>query len=107
MKDWHAEYLAQATHFWVGFNVKTHWDLALEAAKRDDHLAVHTWCDRAPGVSEDALTSPRSHPHLTTYTDEEILGELGWTMQIIYDLSGHLPKYVRPPFGDTGVLAFQ
>lgn len=23
-------------------------------------------------------------------------------MQIIYDISSHLPKYYRPPFGDVG-----
>jgi len=75
----------KATHFWVGNNVKKNPELALQAAKRGDHLAVHTW----------------SHPHLTTYTNEQIVGELGWTMQIIYDVSSHLPKYYRPPFGDV------
>lgn len=76
----------KATHFWVGNNVKNNLDAALQAAERGDHLAVHTW----------------SHPHLTTYTNEQVLGELGWTMQIIYDISGHLPRYYRPPFGDIG-----
>ena len=74
-----------ATHFWVGSNVKDHWQLAVQAAQRGDHLAVHTW----------------SHPHLSTYTDEQIVGELGWTMQIIYDISDHVPLYYRPPFVDV------
>lgn len=79
------EWNEHATHFWVGNNVKTHWQLAVQAATRGDHLAVHTW----------------SHPHLTTYTNEQVVGELGWAMQIIYDISDHIPKYYRPPFGDN------
>ena len=78
----------KATHFWVGNNVKNNLDMAIRAAGRGDHLAVHTW----------------SHPHLTTYTNEQILGELGWTMQIIYDISKHVPRYYRPPNGDLGQL---
>lgn len=36
---------------------------------------------------------------MTTLTDEHILGELGWTAQIIHDLSGGLvPRYWRPPY---------
>lgn len=74
----------KATHFWIGHNVKMHSDLAMQAVKRGDHLAVHSW----------------SHPHLTTYTDEEVVGELGWAMKIIEDISGFRPKYYRPPYGD-------
>lgn len=46
--------------------------------------AVHTW----------------SHSLQTTKNNYEIVGELGWTMQIIYDLVGVVPKYWRPPQGD-------
>ncbi len=44
------------------------------------HLGVHTW----------------SHTLQTGKTDLEILGDLGWTMQIIYDLTGSVPMYWRP-----------
>lgn len=44
----------------------------------------------------------RTHPHLTTLSDEEIIGELGWTMQIIHDVTGKVPLYYRPPYGDVG-----
>lgn len=38
---------------------------------------------------------------MTSRTNEEIVAELGWTMQIIYDLSGgRIPQFWRPPFGD-------
>lgn len=71
----------------VGYHVKTYTTEALQALSRGDHLAVHTW----------------SHSHMTTRSDHDILGELGWTMQIISDLSDGrtLPKYWRPPFGDV------
>ncbi|PLW30920.1 hypothetical protein PCANC_20335 [Puccinia coronata f. sp. avenae] len=73
-----------ATHFWIGGNVLKHWRLALVADRRGDHLAVHTW----------------SHSHLTSLTNQQILGELGWTMQIIADLTGKVPRFFRPPYGN-------
>ncbi|KAG0149949.1 hypothetical protein CROQUDRAFT_652927 [Cronartium quercuum f. sp. fusiforme G11] len=75
---------AKATHFWIGGNVLKNWQLALVAAKRGDHLAVHTW----------------SHSHLTSLSDHEVLGELGWCIQIIADVTGKVPKYFRPPYGN-------
>ena len=51
------------------------------------------------------LTTRRTHAHLTTRSDSEIIGELGWTMQIIFDLTGHIPRYYRPPYGDVGASA--
>lgn len=78
------QFNTKATHFWIGGNVLKHWQLALTAAKRGDHLAVHTW----------------SHAHLTTLSDNEVLGELGWCIQIIADVTGKVPKYFRPPYGN-------
>ncbi|MBW0542448.1 hypothetical protein O181_082163 [Austropuccinia psidii MF-1] len=78
------QFNTKATHFWIGGNVLIYWDLALTADKRGDHLAVHTW----------------SHSHLTSLSDEQVLGELGWTIQIIFDLTGKIPKYFRPPYGN-------
>ncbi|OAV85714.1 hypothetical protein, variant [Puccinia triticina 1-1 BBBD Race 1] len=74
----------KATHFWIGGNVLKYRELALKAARRGDHLAVHTW----------------SHSHLTSLTNHQILGELGWTMQIIADLTGKVPRFFRPPYGN-------
>jgi hypothetical protein len=48
-------------------------------------MAVHTW----------------SHSLQTALTNEEVLGELAWTMQIIYDRSGKIPNLWRPPQGDV------
>ncbi|KAJ8077531.1 Chitin deacetylase 3 [Marasmius tenuissimus] len=50
--------------------------------------AVHTW----------------SHPYMTTLTNEQVVAELGWTLQIINDSTGgRIPKTWRPPFGDSDV----
>lgn len=39
---------------------------------------------------------------MTTRTNEQVVGELGWTMQIIADVTGgHIPAFWRPPYGDV------
>ena len=39
---------------------------------------------------------------MTTLSDEELLGEFGFTMELIHNSTGgRLPKYWRPPFGDS------
>lgn len=39
---------------------------------------------------------------MTTKTNGEVLAELGWTMQIIHNSTGgRVPKYWRPPYGDS------
>ena len=55
-------------------------------AKAGGHIAVHTW----------------SHGYMTSLSNEDVLSELGWTMQLIADLNGgRIPRYWRPPFGDV------
>ena len=49
------------------------------------HLGVHTF----------------SHSIQTTKTDLQILGDLGWTMQLIFEATGKVPMYFRPPEGDV------
>jgi len=75
-----------ATHFMIGSRIHERPRLLLETVnKNHDHIAVHTW----------------SHPYMTTMTDRQVLGEIGWTMQIIYDLTGLVPAFWRPPYGDV------
>ena len=51
-----------------------------------DDIAVHTW----------------THPYMTTLTNLEVVGEFGWTMQLIHNSTGgRVPRYWRPPFGDS------
>lgn len=75
-----------ATHFCIGRNIAQFPDQFTRAFKQGGEMAVHTW----------------SHPLMTAQSDLGVLVELGWTMQIIYDLTGgRVPKYWRPPQGDA------
>ncbi|EGG05796.1 family 4 carbohydrate esterase [Melampsora larici-populina 98AG31] len=75
----------KATHFMIGSRILDNPEVLKQAAKVNrDHIAVHTW----------------SHPYMTSLTDEQILGEIGWTMQIIRDKVGLIPAFWRPPYGD-------
>jgi chitin deacetylase len=39
---------------------------------------------------------------MTTLTNAEVVAELGWTMLLIYNSTGGLlPRYWRPPYGDS------
>jgi peptidoglycan/xylan/chitin deacetylase (PgdA/CDA1 family) len=39
---------------------------------------------------------------MTTKTNLEVVGELGWTMELIHNSTGgRVPKYWRPPYGDS------
>lgn len=96
-----------ATHFMIGGNIVNLPDVFQRAWNDGGSIAVHTY----------------SHPYMTSLTDEQILGELGWTCQVISDLTGgYIPAYwvslrvisqsgsslmpvmlalQRPPFGDV------
>lgn len=96
-----------ATHFFIGVHIREYPERFLTAFETlggmhivypkglsiiytheilVDDIAVHTW----------------THPHMTTLSNLEILGELGWTMEIIHNSTGGLvPAYWRPPFGDS------
>lgn len=77
----------KGTHFMIGSNILWYsqdFMTAYETLQND--LAVHTW----------------THPYMTTLTNEEVLAQLAWTMQIIHDSAGgRLPRFWRPPYGDT------
>lgn len=74
-----------STHFVIGSRIAENPEIFQQILQIDGHIGCHTW----------------SHPLMSTLTDEQILGELGWTMQIIYDQSGFLPSFWRPPYGDV------
>ncbi|OBZ76598.1 Chitin deacetylase [Grifola frondosa] len=78
-----------ATHFMIGTNIlqyPTEFLFAFETLQND--ICVHTW----------------THPYMTTLSNLQVLGELGWTMQIIHNSTGgRIPKYWRPPYGDSDV----
>ena len=76
-----------ATHFLIGSAIVWNQDALklLANASPKQNLAIHTW----------------SHTLQTTKTDLEIVGELGWTAQIIYDVTGYIPNQARMPEGDV------
>ncbi|CAO1615904.1 unnamed protein product [Jaminaea pallidilutea] len=74
-----------ATHFMIGSNIISYPDAFAEANNTGGQLAVHTW----------------SHKLQTASTNEEVLGDLAWTMQVIYDRTGRIPNLWRPPQGDV------
>ncbi|HYO51526.1 polysaccharide deacetylase family protein [Archangium sp.] len=43
-----------------------------------------------------------SHPHMPEVKDDQkVLEELQRTQRVVYDLTGRIPKYFRPPFGEV------
>lgn len=80
----------QATHFFIGINIKTNPTVYQQAYNNGDEIACHTW----------------SHPWMSSLTNAQIVSELGWTLQLISDLSGgRIARYWRPPMGDSYVLS--
>ena len=70
----------------IGINILQNPNLFLQAYQNNsDDIAVHTY----------------THPYMTTMTNEQVVAQLGWTMQIITDSTdGRVPKFWRPPYGD-------
>ncbi|KNZ62645.1 hypothetical protein VP01_1242g1 [Puccinia sorghi] len=112
-----------ATHFMIGSRIHERPRLLLKTVnKNHDHIAVHTWSRESLHLAvliphqhkrsislkhltdacEHSITNqtrPRCETDMTTMTDKQVLGEIGWTMQIIYDLTGLVPAFWRPPYG--------
>lgn len=74
------------THFMIGINIlnnPTQFELAFNAGH---DIAVHTW----------------THPYMTTLSNLDLVGQFGWTMQMIHNSTGgRVPKFWRPPYGDS------
>lgn len=44
---------------------------------------------------------------MTTLSNEDLVAQFGWTMQIIFDSTGgHIPAFWRPPYGDTDARVY-
>ncbi|KAJ6604280.1 hypothetical protein DFH09DRAFT_1442481 [Mycena vulgaris] len=79
----------KSTFFVVGSRVISFPNLLQAEYMAGHQIAVHTW----------------SHPSLTTLTNEQIIGELGWSKKVIKDVLGVTPSHFRPPFGVNRVRA--
>src|SRR5919108_1320089 len=42
-----------------------------------------------------------THPHMTEVPPERQREELLWTQQILFSLTGHVPRFFRPPYGEV------
>jgi peptidoglycan/xylan/chitin deacetylase (PgdA/CDA1 family) len=42
-----------------------------------------------------------THPHMTEVPPERQREELLWTQQVLFSLSGRLPRFFRPPYGEV------
>jgi len=75
-----------ATRFLIGGQVAGMTDAFKDIIKDpNQQLAVHTY----------------THHQMTTLSNEQAVAELGWTMQVIYDMSGFIPRLWRGPTGDV------
>ncbi|KAF8272073.1 hypothetical protein EI94DRAFT_1865105, partial [Lactarius quietus] len=76
----------RATHFYIGINIIQFWESFNLAFQNQNDIAVHTW----------------THPYMTTLSNEDVVAQLGWTLQVIYNSTGgRLARFWRPPYGDT------
>ncbi|KAF8974562.1 hypothetical protein BDZ97DRAFT_1900211 [Flammula alnicola] len=74
------------THFMIGINILYYPSQFLLAFNGGHDIAVHTW----------------THPYMTTLSNLDVLGQLGYTMQLIHNSTGgRVPRYWRPPYGDS------
>ncbi|KAJ7042642.1 glycoside hydrolase/deacetylase [Mycena alexandri] len=74
----------KTTFFAVGSRVISFPNILQTEYMGGHQIGVHTW----------------SHPPLTTLTNDQIIGELGWSKKVIKDVLGVTPLHFRPPFGD-------
>ncbi|KAI0268179.1 hypothetical protein BC834DRAFT_821301 [Gloeopeniophorella convolvens] len=78
----------KVTHFFIGVNIVNNAKEFLTAFNMQDDISVHTW----------------THPHMTTLSNEDVVAQLAWTMEIIHNSTGgRVPRYWRPPYGDTDI----
>jgi len=76
----------RATHFFIGVNIIQYWkEFNIAFQTNQDDIAVHTW----------------THPYMTTLSNADVVAQLGWTLQLIYNSTGgRLARFWRPPYGD-------
>ncbi|KAI9353576.1 hypothetical protein BDR26DRAFT_913848 [Obelidium mucronatum] len=72
------------TFFTIGSCVVDYPDQMLAAYRSGHEIAIHTW----------------SHPDLTAIKDDnQIISELVYSARAIYEITGQVPRYFRPPMG--------
>ncbi|KAI8607957.1 hypothetical protein BC830DRAFT_1072531, partial [Chytriomyces sp. MP71] len=72
----------RATFWLIGANVVALPQTALSTFQDGHVVGLHTW----------------SHPNLTSLTDDQVVAELVYSARTVYEVTGKLPKYFRPPY---------
>ncbi|KAI9203756.1 uncharacterized protein BJ171DRAFT_507856 [Polychytrium aggregatum] len=74
----------KGTFFVVGSNVIQNPQIVLDEYNDGHQIGVHTW----------------THHPLTSCTNEQIVAELKYAEAIVYNATGQIPYFFRPPYGD-------
>ncbi|KAG8889647.1 hypothetical protein FRB98_003450 [Tulasnella sp. 332] len=75
-----------ATHFMIGSNIHDNPSLFLQAYEQNDDIGCHTY----------------NHPYMTTLSNEEVVLELGWQLEMVrVSTGGRISRIWRPPYGDS------
>ncbi|KAI9208374.1 uncharacterized protein BJ171DRAFT_596151 [Polychytrium aggregatum] len=74
----------KATFFIVGTNLIMRPNIVLDEYNDGHQIGVHTW----------------THHPLTACTNEQIVAEIKYTEALIYNTTGQVPNFFRPPYGD-------
>ncbi|KAJ3119416.1 chitin deacetylase, partial [Nowakowskiella sp. JEL0407] len=75
----------KATFFMTGTNIRINPDEAKKNVDEGHQIALHTW----------------THHPLTTCTNEQIVAEIKYTEAALYEATGKITTYLRPPYGDV------
>lgn len=73
-----------ATFFVLGKQAARYPDILTQLVKQGHEIGNHSF----------------SHPNLETLTPKEVKTEILKTQQIVYQITGTIPQYVRPPYGN-------
>jgi peptidoglycan/xylan/chitin deacetylase (PgdA/CDA1 family) len=71
----------KATFFVTGSSVLQYPSILKQTYEAGMEIGIHTW----------------SHPHLMALTDDQVVAEIQWTAQIIFDVIGVTPLIFRAP----------
>jgi len=72
------------TFYVIGGNMVTASMTGKRIVDEGHEIGLHTW----------------SHPALTTLPNDQVVAELVWNAKAIYEVSGVVPRYLRPPYLD-------
>src|SRR5205085_1946524 len=85
---------------WVGL-VETHTPATLFISGRWAETHLRQMRILAGNALFEIANHSFTHPHMTEVPPERQREELLWTQQILYSLTGRIPRFFRPPYGEV------